>query len=132
MGRMLRLWLGEWRKNDSQYWHFLPEPTDTGMTLYMEGGESFATVESIVRGHYGVRETKPMVITYGLPDWMVVPSGHTPPLTIGSTSELLELMTSKALDGGVHFVGHHGGEECGALSFQPPVAVLHRFNILRC
>lgn len=93
---MLRLWLGEWRKNDSQYWHFLPEPTDTGMTLYMEGGESFATVESIVRGYYGVRETKPMVITYGLPDWMVVPSGHTPPLTIGSTSELLELMTSRA------------------------------------
>ncbi|KAL0731936.1 hypothetical protein Bca4012_028030 [Brassica carinata] len=92
---MLRLWLGEWRKNDSQYWHFIPEPNDTGITLYMEGGESLATVEGVVRGHYGVCESKPMVITYGLPDWMVAPSGHTPPLTIGSTSELLQLMTSR-------------------------------------
>lgn len=95
MGRMLRLWLGEWRKNDSQYWHFVPSPTDTGMTLYVDGCESFATVEGIVRCHYGVGESKPMVITYGLPDWMVVPSGHTPPLTIGSTSELMELMASR-------------------------------------
>lgn len=95
MGRMLRLCLGEWRKTDSQYWHFQPEPTDTGMTLYMEGGESLATVEAIVRAHYGVCESKPMVITYGLPDWMVAPSGHTPPLTIGNTTELLELLASR-------------------------------------
>ncbi|KAG2333015.1 hypothetical protein Bca52824_004195 [Brassica carinata] len=95
MGRMLQIWRGEWRKNDSQYWHFDPEPADFGLTLYMEEGESFANVEAIVRTHYGVSESTPMVLTYGLPDWMVVPSGHTPPLTIGSTTELVELMASR-------------------------------------
>ncbi|KAG2267251.1 hypothetical protein Bca52824_061806 [Brassica carinata] len=95
MGRMLRIWRGEWRKNDSQYWHFDPEPADFGLTLYMEEGESFANVEAIVRTHYGVSESTPMVLTYGLPDWMVVPSGHTPPLTIGNATELVELMASR-------------------------------------
>ncbi|CAF1855219.1 unnamed protein product [Brassica napus] len=95
MGKMLRMWRGEWRKNDSQYWHFVPEQTDFGLSLYMDEGESFATVERIVRTHYGVSETTPMVITYGLPYWMVVPSGHTPPLTIGSTTELVDLMAGR-------------------------------------
>ncbi|CAN7012359.1 unnamed protein product, partial [Brassica oleracea var. botrytis] len=95
MGRMLRMWRGEWRKNDSQYWHFVPVQTDLGLSLYMDEGESFDTVEGIVRTHYGVSETTPMVITYGLPDWMVVPSGHTPPLTIGSTTELVDLMAGR-------------------------------------
>lgn len=61
MGRMLRIWRGEWRKNDSQYWHFVPVQTDLGLSLYMDEGESFATVEGIVRTHYGVSETTPMV-----------------------------------------------------------------------
>ncbi|KAL0755450.1 hypothetical protein Bca101_093118 [Brassica carinata] len=92
---MLRMWRGEWRKNDSQYWHFVPVQTDFGLSLYMDEGESFATVEGIVRTHYGVSETTPMVITYGLPEWMVVPSGHSPPLTIGSTTELVDLMAGR-------------------------------------
>ncbi|KAF3557527.1 hypothetical protein F2Q69_00013929 [Brassica cretica] len=95
MRRMLRMWRGVWRKNDSQYWHFVPVQTDLGLSLYMDEGESFDTVEGIVRTHYGVIETTPMVITYGLPDWMVVPSGHTPPLTIGSTTELVDLMAGR-------------------------------------
>ncbi|KAG2330646.1 hypothetical protein Bca52824_001826 [Brassica carinata] len=90
MGRMLRMWRGEWRKSDSQYWHFVPEQTDSGLTLYLEEGEGYTSVEMIVRKHYGIGASTPMVITYGLPDWMVFPSGHTPPLTIGNTTELLK------------------------------------------
>ncbi|KAF2565566.1 hypothetical protein F2Q70_00026966 [Brassica cretica] len=67
MGKMLRMWRGEWRKNDSQYWHFVPEQTDFGLSLYMDEGESFATVERIVRTRNGVSETTPMVITVGWP-----------------------------------------------------------------
>nr|VDD14635.1 unnamed protein product [Brassica oleracea] len=72
MGRMLRMWRGEWRKNDSQYWHFVPVQTDFGLSLYMDEGESFATVEGIVRTHYGVSETTPMLVDLmaGRP-WMV-------------------------------------------------------------
>ncbi|KAG2311903.1 hypothetical protein Bca52824_023460 [Brassica carinata] len=95
MGRMLRMWRGEWRKSDSQYWHFVPEQTDSGLTLYLEEGEGYTSVEMIVRKHYGIGASTPMVITYGLPDWMVFPSGHTPPLTIGNTTELVELMASR-------------------------------------
>lgn len=92
---MLRIWLGVWRKNETQYWHFVPEITDAGMTVYMEEGESLSTVQKIVRNHYGISVTTPMVLTYGLPDWMVIPSGHTPPLTIASTAELAELIASR-------------------------------------
>ncbi|KAG2316777.1 hypothetical protein Bca52824_019899 [Brassica carinata] len=89
------MWRGEWRKNDSQYWHFVPEQTDSGLTLYLEEGEGYTSVEMIVRKHYGIGASTPMVITYGLPDWMVFPSGHTPPLTIGNSTELVELMASR-------------------------------------
>ncbi|KAH0885105.1 LOW QUALITY PROTEIN: hypothetical protein HID58_061201, partial [Brassica napus] len=71
MGKMLRMWRGEWRKNDSQYWHFVPEQTDFGLSLYMDEGESFATVERIVRTHYGVRSTTELVDLMAGRPWMV-------------------------------------------------------------
>nr|VDD23512.1 unnamed protein product [Brassica rapa] len=71
MGRMLRIWRGEWRKNDSQYWHFVPVQTDLGLSLYMDEGESFATVEGIVRTHYGVRSTTELVDLMAGRPWMV-------------------------------------------------------------
>ncbi|KAG5375830.1 hypothetical protein IGI04_040426, partial [Brassica rapa subsp. trilocularis] len=71
MGRMLRIWRGEWRKNDSQYWHFVPVQTDLSLSLYMDEGESFATVEGIVRTHYGVRSTTELVDLMAGRPWMV-------------------------------------------------------------
>ncbi|WZZ03154.1 hypothetical protein YC2023_089075 [Brassica napus] len=36
-----------------------------------------------------------MVITYGVQDWMLFPSGLAPPLTIGTTTDLVKLVTER-------------------------------------
>ncbi|KAG2293724.1 hypothetical protein Bca52824_040393 [Brassica carinata] len=59
--------------------HFIPHVTDCGFAVIMEDDERFETLETIVRRRYCVEESTLMVITYGIPDWMLSLSGKTPP-----------------------------------------------------
>lgn len=92
---MLRLWRGEWKKTESNYWRFVPTTNDQGLSVYVQDGVDMEAVEMLVKTRYGVSRKTPVVFTYGLPDWMVIPSGHTPPLTVASTSDLVGLMESR-------------------------------------
>ncbi|KAL0723498.1 hypothetical protein Bca4012_038097 [Brassica carinata] len=95
MGRVFRLWRGVWKKNERLHWHFVPTPADYGFTMYMDSPETFDKVEAAVREHYVLGESSPLVITYGMPDWMMFPSGQIPPMTITNTTELLSVMNRR-------------------------------------
>ncbi|CAF1706478.1 unnamed protein product [Brassica napus] len=56
--------------------HFIPHVTDCGFAVIMEDDERFETLETIVRRRYCVEESTLMVITYGIPDWMLSLKGY--------------------------------------------------------
>lgn len=61
----------------------------------MEEADNFKIVEGAVTEGYGLGEETPVVITYGMPDWMLFPSGNMPPLTISTSHELHRLLTDR-------------------------------------
>ncbi|KAF8077394.1 hypothetical protein N665_1041s0009 [Sinapis alba] len=95
MGRVFRLWRGVWKKNERLHWHFVPTPADYGFTVYMDSPETYETIEATVREHYVLGQTTQLAITYGMPDWMLFPSGQTAPITITNTAELVGVMNRK-------------------------------------
>ncbi|KAG2322423.1 hypothetical protein Bca52824_015636 [Brassica carinata] len=95
MPRMFRVWRGEWKKNQRDHWHFVPTPADYGFTMYVEDSSNYEIVEGAIRETYGLGEATPVVVTYGMPDWMLFPSGNTPPLTISNSEDLQTLLTER-------------------------------------
>ncbi|KAF3537824.1 hypothetical protein F2Q69_00024951 [Brassica cretica] len=95
MGRLFRVFRGDWKKNQRDHWHFLPSPTDFGWTMFVEEAENYEVVEGAIREQYGVGETTPVVITYGMPEWMVFPSGNIPPLAISTSHDLRSPLTER-------------------------------------
>ncbi|KAJ4906322.1 Uncharacterized protein Rs2_09980 [Raphanus sativus] len=93
MGRLFRVFRGDWKKNLRDHWHFLPAPGDNGWTMYVEDAENYFIVEGAIREEYLLSEETPVVITYGMPEWMVFPSGHVPPLAIATSDDLHTLLT---------------------------------------
>ncbi|KAL0865612.1 hypothetical protein Bca101_044730 [Brassica carinata] len=95
MGRIFRCVARVWKKNERLHWHFVPTPADYGFTMFMDSPQTFERVEAAVREHYVLGEFSPVVITYGMPDWMIFPSGRVPPLTITNTAELISVMNRR-------------------------------------
>lgn len=92
MGRVFRIWRGDWKKNSEGQWNFLPNHQDYGFTMYMDSPETVEVIDATIRENYMLGSTTPVVITYGMPDWMMFPSGPSPPMTIASTADLVRLM----------------------------------------
>ncbi|KAL0729767.1 hypothetical protein Bca4012_025860 [Brassica carinata] len=92
MGRVFRIWRGDWKKNSEGQWNFLPNHQDYGFTMYMDSPETVEVIDATIRENYMLGSTTPNVITYGMPDWMMFPSGPSPPMTIASTADLVRLM----------------------------------------
>lgn len=63
MGRVFRVWHGDWKKNRQQQWFFVLKASDYGFTLYMDSFETYETVEATLREQYLLHETTPLVLT---------------------------------------------------------------------
>lgn len=95
MGRVFRVWLGKWRKNQRDHWHFVPTPADYGFTIYVDDANTYEILDGAIREQYGLCGETPVLITYGMPDWMLFPSGNIPPLTISNSADLRSLLTDR-------------------------------------
>ncbi|KAG5388521.1 hypothetical protein IGI04_030062 [Brassica rapa subsp. trilocularis] len=60
MGRVFRVWHGDWKKNRQQQWFFVLKASDYGFTLYMDSSETYETVEATLREQYLLHETTPL------------------------------------------------------------------------
>lgn len=93
MVRCVRLWRGEWKKNGEGEWDFLTDPKDYGYRLLVGKSASYEAVDQIVRRRYSLSPHTPLVISYRLPSWMLVPLGNKmQPTTISNTAQLSKLL----------------------------------------
>ncbi|KAJ4906187.1 Uncharacterized protein Rs2_09845 [Raphanus sativus] len=95
MGRVFRIWRGDWKKNGQEQWHFVPNHQDYGFAMYMDSPETLEVIDATVREKYMLGLATPVLITYGMPDWMMFPSGPSPPITVATTSDLVSLITRR-------------------------------------
>ncbi|KAG2251503.1 hypothetical protein Bca52824_081639 [Brassica carinata] len=86
MGRVFRIWRGDWKNNGHEQWHFVPNHQDYGFTMYMDSAETLEVIDAT-----------PVLIKYGMPDWMMFPSGLSPPKTIATTADLVSLISRRPL-----------------------------------
>ncbi|CAH8382618.1 unnamed protein product [Eruca vesicaria subsp. sativa] len=61
----------------------------------MDSPETFHVIDLTVREYYMLTPATPVLITYGMPNWMLLPSGPSAPTTIASTSDLVSLMNQR-------------------------------------
>ncbi|CAH8389609.1 unnamed protein product [Eruca vesicaria subsp. sativa] len=93
MGRVFRIWHGEWKKNVQEQWYFVPKHDDFGFTMYMDSPESFPVIDATVREWYLLPPDTPVLLTYGMPNWMLLPSGPATPRRIATTEDLVSLLS---------------------------------------
>lgn len=94
MSICVKLWRGEWKKNIEEEWHFQPDEDDIGVRVMIKEEETYDSLEGMVRRHYSLRATTPLVLTFRLPSWMLSPLGYkTPPTTINHTEDLCVLLS---------------------------------------
>ncbi|CAH8319374.1 unnamed protein product [Eruca vesicaria subsp. sativa] len=95
MGRVFRIWRGDWKKNAQDQWYFVLNHEDYGFTMYMDSPETFPVIDSTLREYYMLTPVTHVLITYGMPSWMLLSSGPSAPRTIASTSDLVDLISQR-------------------------------------
>ena len=63
--------------------------------MYMDSPETLEVIDATVRENYMLGCATPVLITYGMPNWMMFPSGPSPPITIATTADLVSLISRR-------------------------------------
>lgn len=90
----MRLWRGDWKKQPNGDWIFFEDPSDFGFGALIGEGETFESLMTIVRMRYQLANTTPVVLSYQLPDHMLVQAGRrSPPITLSTTADVGVMLT---------------------------------------
>ena len=76
---LLRLLQGVWTKTAIGDWRFESSSVYLGETLLVRENETYEDLTNMVRARLMLNQTTPLVLTYQLPQWMLVPEGNNPP-----------------------------------------------------
>ena len=79
MVMLLRLLQGVWTKTAIGDWRFESSSVYLGETLLVRENETYEDLTNMVRARLMLNQTTPLVLTYQLPQWMLVPEGNNPP-----------------------------------------------------
>lgn len=94
MGQLVRLVCGQWTKNDEGDWIFKEDPNEVEHFIVACTNQKFDAFLALVREELLLPSTKPVVLTYSLPDSMTERRTiKEPPHTI-LTDENVELLMS--------------------------------------
>ncbi|KAJ4879950.1 Uncharacterized protein Rs2_37004 [Raphanus sativus] len=94
MSQLVRLWRGDWKKQPNGDWIFFEDPSDFGFGALIGEGETFESLMTIVRMRYQLANTTPVVLSYQLPDHMLVQAGRrSPPITLSTTADVGVMLT---------------------------------------
>ncbi|KAJ4893780.1 Uncharacterized protein Rs2_20574 [Raphanus sativus] len=63
--------------------------------MFLDSPETLGLIDETVRENYMLASETPVLITYGMPDWMMFPSGPSPPITIATTADLVTLLSRR-------------------------------------
>ncbi|CAN6893806.1 unnamed protein product [Brassica oleracea] len=94
MGRLVRLVIGLWSKSPTGVWTFEETPNSQGEAVIINKTESIDGLVEMIRITLNLGILNPVVLTYQLPTWMLVPDGQTtPPITLVNNKDV-EIMAS--------------------------------------
>nr|VDD54919.1 unnamed protein product [Brassica oleracea] len=94
MGRLVRLVIGLWSKSPTGVWTFEETPNSQGGAVIINKTESIDGLVEMIRITLNLGILNPVVLTYQLPTWMLVPDGQTtPPITLVNNKDV-EIMAS--------------------------------------
>ncbi|CAF2151239.1 unnamed protein product [Brassica rapa] len=94
MGRLVRLVIGLWSKSPTEVWSFEEAPNSQREAVIINRTESIDGLVEMIRITLNLGILTPVVLTYQLPTWMLVPDGPTtPPITLVSNKDV-EIMAS--------------------------------------
>ncbi|CAN7110850.1 unnamed protein product [Brassica rapa subsp. narinosa] len=89
MGKLVRLWRGEWLKEDDGAWNFNADPTDFGFGAMIRNNESYESLLDVVRMRYVVGQGTPVVLSYQFPAWILGPLGRRSlPINVTTTADI--------------------------------------------
>lgn len=94
MGQIVRLLCGQWTKNDEREWIFTGDPNEVEHFIVANTNEKFESFLGVVRQELQLPPTKPLILTYRLPESMM--EGRTirePPHTILKNEDVELLMS---------------------------------------
>uniref|UniRef100_A0A0D3A094 Uncharacterized protein n=1 Tax=Brassica oleracea var. oleracea TaxID=109376 RepID=A0A0D3A094_BRAOL len=94
MGRLFLLLQGLWTKSDNGVWSFEEIPDYQRESLIINKTDSFEGLIERIRITLNLGILTPVVLTYQLPEWMLLPDGPRTPLTTLLVDKDVETMTS--------------------------------------
>ncbi|KAJ4882224.1 Uncharacterized protein Rs2_39279 [Raphanus sativus] len=93
-GKLVRIWRGEWNKEDTGAWIFHPDPTDFGFGALIKDNETYETLMEMVRMRYVLGERTPVTLSYQFPSWILGPLGRrSVPISVTTTSDIPVMMS---------------------------------------
>lgn len=85
----MRLWRGEWLKEDDGAWNFHADPTDFGFGAMIRDDETYESLLNVVRMRYVVGQGTPVVLSYQFPAWILGPLGRRSlPISVTTTTDI--------------------------------------------
>ncbi|WZZ70980.1 hypothetical protein YC2023_082350 [Brassica napus] len=88
---------GAWNLHQNGEWSFERKTNDLGFPAIVRMSENFDSLERIIRSLYNLSIGTPILMTYRLPEWMLIPDGNkTPPITILQTPDVQVMMAVRA------------------------------------
>ncbi|XP_009123356.2 uncharacterized protein LOC103848151 [Brassica rapa] len=89
MGMLVRLVIGMWSKSPTGVWSFEEAPNSQREAVIINRTESIDGLVEMIRITLNLGILTPVVLTYQLPTWMLVPDGPTtPPITLVSNKDV--------------------------------------------
>ncbi|XP_056846155.1 uncharacterized protein LOC108831784 [Raphanus sativus] len=89
MGKLVRLWRGEWLKEENGAWNFHADPTDFGFGAMIRDDESYESLLNVARMRYVVGQGTLVVLSYQFPSWILGPLGRrSVPISITTTADI--------------------------------------------
>ena len=64
MGKLVRLWRGEWLNEGDGAWNFNADPTDFGFGAMIRHNETYESLLNVVRMRYVVGQGAPVLLSY--------------------------------------------------------------------
>ncbi|KAL0885362.1 hypothetical protein Bca101_009344 [Brassica carinata] len=94
MGRLVQVLSGNWEKSLTGEWSFQKESGATEQYIVARSNEPIHTLESLVRTEFNILPETAMVLTYQLPDCMLIPNATQDRPTNVETSHDVEVLMS--------------------------------------
>ncbi|CAG7899151.1 unnamed protein product [Brassica rapa] len=118
MGRLVRVLRGEWSKSEEGFWRFDGDPGDMEQYVLVKQNEPINSLIGLVREEFMLTPHTPLLLTYQLPPWMLMPDGpRAAPLNIVCSGDVEMMMSVHEWTSEVNLCVTYGAEAVARYGF---------------